>query len=192
MDYYNRNIVSSLDKYFGGRGDLAQTPMREVPGWGPDPSELLPASFGRKILGKNQVKYAPKMAVAAAMQRAFQRGEGGARPAPANGAPCSKGARTARDVPAGDRQPGSRRPLDRGAHGAPRRNGPQNRDVFPGRMQLFLFACTQEKNGGVRGPQGCPAYLQKSLRIAPRRTENGLERVCFGWKMASKAACGLL
>ena len=56
--------------------------------------------------GKNQGKYAPKMAVAAAMQRAFQRGEDGARPAPANGSPCSKGARTVHDVPAGEGLPG--------------------------------------------------------------------------------------
>ena len=70
--------------------------VREVLGWGPDSSELLPASFGRKIVGKNQGKYAPKMAVAAAMQRAFQRGEEWGSPGPCKRRPV----------------------LERGAHGA--------------------------------------------------------------------------
>ena len=70
---------------------------REVPGWGPDSSELLPAPFGPKILGKNQVKYAPKMALAAAMQRAFQRGEEWGSPGPCKRRPVlERGARGAR------------------------------------------------------------------------------------------------
>ena len=79
--------IKNDNLYLAERGGPAKTRIpgrsgrsREVLGWGPDSSELSPASFGRRILGKNQVKYAPKMAVAAAMQRALARGDNLTKP----------------------------------------------------------------------------------------------------------------
>ena len=45
--------------------------------------------------------------------------------------------------------------VQEGAHRAPRRNGPQNRDVFPGHMQLFLsrYAVMSELRPETRRPR---------------------------------------
>ena len=69
--------------------------------------------------GENQGKYAPKWRLQRRCKEHFSGERNGARLAPANSAPCSKGARTVHDVPAGEGLPGvqeaSRQVRSRGA-----------------------------------------------------------------------------
>ena len=109
----------------GGGGGPAQTPMREVPGrsgkfWdgGRIPASYYLLHLVAESWGKTRENMPRKWRLQRRCKEHFSGERNGARPAPANGSPCSKGAHTMHDVPAGEKG-GSRGPGGRSQGAAP-------------------------------------------------------------------------